>query len=492
MAMRSSAFSSRLARLSKRALQHAPLAAAAMLAACGPLDNDDPTFHVRGMNLITDSPTVKFYLGDTSVASATYPGGSSWHAGEAGSFNLNLKVIHPVNLNDDEDDDAEETAVGTPMTQAFEENKDYTVFAYGTLADPKLFVIDSTGQRDAPDDNLVVYQVANVAPNVQGVDVYVTAPMAGIDSAQLVATLTPGQISNPQTLTVEADPDAIDEDETRSVELTFELRVAGTNQTIYTSNTLTAVEQSRVVLVVADNIDAGPSPAKLMLLGSDGSTSTFVDEDDQARLRFVNVSKDSPALDVVVGSFQNPIAQAVGFRGQSPYSLTNTGEIGLIASATGNSESFAFIEEFTASPDQSYTAYAIGAGTDIDAFVLAEDPRSIPTQARFRFLAASPALEDELLDIYVLAPGKTIQFPDDNSSTTDTAPAFSDVAYRTNTNYLTLEGTSYDVYFAIADTENIVSGPVRVDIPNGANQTLVLTDIESGALELIPVSDTSS
>jgi hypothetical protein len=218
----------------------------------------------------------------------------------------------------------------------------------------------------------------------------------------------------------------------------------------------------------------------------------FQDDSDQAQLRVVNVSRDSPPVDVVAGSFQNPIGQNIGFRGQSAYAKAANGEVGLIATKSGDPTSIAFIEEFTALPDQSYSAYAIGTSSDLDATVLAEDNRAVPTQAKFRFLTAAPSLKDQTVDIYVLTPDGTIHFPDDNSSTTDTTPQFSAVTYKSSTNYLTLEGGSYDVYFAAAGTERILLGPTRVDVPNGANQTLILTDNENSALELIPVSDTAS
>ena len=472
----------------------ARLAAAATLsalAACGQIGgDDDPTFYVRGVNLLTDSPTVKFYFDDTSIASTAFNGSSDWHAAEVGTFDLKLKVVHPANLDDDDDDDLAETDIGTTVSQPFAEGKDYTLFAYGTMADPKFYVLEATDQRDTPDDNIVVYQVANVSPNAQTVDVYVTAPEASVPTAQLVGTLAPGQYTEPFKLTVQPDPDVIDEDTSRTVDLTIELRIAGTDQVIYTSPTLTTTEQSRLLLAIADNVGSGPSVVKLLEVA--GTSTTLLQEpDDQARLRVVNMSKDSPPLDVVTGSFQNPIAQSVGFRGESAYSTTANGEVGLIARATSDPNSFAFIEEFTALPDQSYSAYAIGPSSDLDATVIAEDDRAVPTQAKFRFLTAAPSLDDQLLDIYVLAPGGAISFPDDNSSTTDTNPTFSSVPYRNATNYLTLEGGGYDVYIATADTERILIGPVRLDIPNGTNKTVVLTDNESGALEMIPVNDTA-
>jgi hypothetical protein len=467
------------------------VASLATLVACGQIDgDDDPTFHVRGVNLITDSPTVKFYFGTTSIATTTFNGSSDWHAAEVGTFNMKLKVVHPATLDTDDDDDLAETDIGSTVSQSFAEGKDYTVFAYGTMADPKFYMLEATDQRETPDDNLVVYQVANVAPNAQTIDVYLTAPEASMATEQLVATLAPGQYMDPVKLTLQADPDAINEDATRTVEMTVRLKTAGTNNVIYTSPTLTASEKSRFLLAVADNVGSGPSPVKLLEVAG-SSTTLLQSAGDEARLRFVNASKDSPPLDVVIGSFQNAIAQSVGFRGASPYSNTANGEIGLIARATGDPNSIAFIEEYSALPDQSYTAYAIGSSSDLDASVIAEDDRAVPTQARFRFVTAAASLKDDLLDLYVLPPGDTISFPDDDSKTTDTSPTFSSISYKSATGYLTLEGGGFDVYVAKAGTENILLGPIRLDVPNGDNQTVLLADNESGSLELIPVSDTT-
>jgi len=462
------------------------------LSACGAIDggSDDATFHLRGVNLITDSPTVKFYFNDTSVATTTFNGASTWQAAEAGSFNVKFKVVHPANLNSDTTDDVNETDIGSTISQAFTKDRDYTLFAYGTMADPRMIVLDATDQRDNPDDNIVAYQVANVSPNAQSVDVYITAPEASIPTAQLVGTLAPGQYTEPTNLTVQPEADAISDDATRTVDITIELREAGTNNVIFTSTALTISEQTRLLFAVADNVGAGPSPVKVLEVVG-GSTTLIQEPDDQAKLRFVNMVQGSPALDVAAGSFQRLIAQSVAFRGESAYSKTANGEVGLIGTQAGNTSSFAFIEEFTALADQSYSAYAIGTTSDLDATVVAEDDRIVPTQARFRFLDAAPSLKDKLLDIYVLQANGSIHFPDDNTSTTDTSPSFSSVSYKSATTYLTLEGGAFDAYIALAGTETILVGPVRLDVSNGTNQTFVLTDNESAALEVIPFLDTS-
>lgn len=462
-------------------------ALALLLAGCNigsDLDDDEETFRIRSLNLIEDAATVNVLLGDTRIASVDYGGGSTFSAGHAGNNEVSLKVVLPTTF-DTEDDDEDPVVIGQPQTRTFLEDTPYTLIAYGSIADPKMFFVEGLNQAESVSDDKVVLQFVHAATNAPQVDVYVTLPQAGVSAPQYVATLNMTEASAPQELTLTRDPDDLDDDSSLSGDLTVELREVGSSQTLFKSDAITVSEQARIMFTVANNVAPGPSAIKIVSLVS-GSAGEILEKDDDAGLRFVHLSPDTPGLDVSVASgFSQPFAQDIQFRGISANIEVNSGEVGMIAVPQGDPSSFVFLEEFSASAGATYSAYAIGPRSDVDAVVITDDARSVPTQSKFRFLHAAATLaEQDAIDIYLRLPGEAVDFEDD-----DTAPTFTAVPYRNATSYLTYKEASYDVYFAYTGTSTIILGPVSFQTHNGDIDTLVLLDDESGTHELMPLSD---
>lgn len=485
MAMISKDFSSRWAMRSRRGLWI--FALAIVLGGCNigsDLNDDEQTFHIRSINLIEDAATVNLLLGDTTVTAVDYGGGSSFSAGHAGNNDVSFEVVLPTTFDDDDDDD-DPVAIGQPQSRTFLQDTPYTVIAYGTLASPEMFIVEGLSQRDSVDDDKVVLQFVHAATNASQVDVYVTLPQAGIVIPQYVATLNMTEASAPLELALTRDADDLDDDSSLAGDLTIELRAAGSSDTLFKSDAVTVSEQARMLFTVANNIASGPSAIKIVSLVN-GSAGQIMEQGDDAALRFVHASPDTPALNVSVASgFSTPFAQGISFRGISDHTTANSGEVGLIAVPQDDTSTFVFVEEFNASAGATYSAYAVGPRADVDAVVLTDDARSVPTQSKFRFLHAAATLaEEDAIDIYLRLPGEAVDFEDD-----DTSPTFTAVSFGTATSYLTYKEGSYDVYFARTGTSDVILGPVSFQTHNGDIDTMMLLDDENGTHELMPLSD---
>jgi hypothetical protein len=142
----------------------------------------------------------------------------------------------------------------------------------------------------------------------------------------------------------------------------------------------------------------------------------------------------------------------------------------------------------------SYSAYAIGPVATVDATVLADTRRSVPTQAPFRFLNAAPSRNGvDGLDLYVTVPGLVLDFnTTDDKDTSDDAPQFKRASawgYKTSTDYTTYKPGAYRVRFMAMGTSTVLLD-TTIALPAGAVQTYVLNDDpDTGALELMPVDD---
>jgi len=101
--------------------------------------------------------------------------------------------------------------------------------------------------------------------------------------------------------------------------------------------------------------------------------------------------------------------------------------------------------------------------------VLADDPRSIATEARVRIVHGSPGAG--LVDIYVNAPGTDI---------TTVAPAFEDVPFKAETGYVSLAGGTYDVSVTPANDPSTVAIFATLPVSEGDVFTVIARDAPGG------------
>src|SRR5476651_61756 len=158
----------------------------------------EPTTHVRAINLVTDSPTLAMQVDTTAVATAAYGNMTSLAAAHPGSHALQVVGVMPSNLVTQPT--VTYTPFGAPTTEELAAGTSYTVVAYGKTADPKYLITTSTELTNGVPDNTIIYQIINAAPSGPPVDVYITAPEAGVATATKVGSLSFGQSTSETSL----------------------------------------------------------------------------------------------------------------------------------------------------------------------------------------------------------------------------------------------------------------------------------------------------
>jgi Domain of unknown function (DUF4397) len=456
------------------------------------LGQSTATTHVRGVNLVTDSPTLGFQIDTTVVATASYGGMTNLAAAHPGAHTLQVSGVTPSDLV------TQPTVTyipfGTPVTQNLVDGTSYTLIAYGTVADPKFITSSSTTLTNGVADNTFTYQVINAAPNGPPVDVYVTAPGAGVATATKVGSLTFGQSTNEISLTIALPVGQLNTGATLSTTFTIELRNSTTGAEVIAPNTITISEQTRALFVVADNTGPGATPVAIdVLIGSTGAAaagSLLANPTDNAELAFANVSPDSPPYKVIGGlSLQDTLAASVAFGQKSAYAPVPGNTAGTIASPVSNPTLLTFITSFASSPEDSYTEYAVGPFATVAGVVLSDDRRTVPIQGEFRILNAAVSLQfGPTIDIYYTTNGAAFDITAQNTSRP--APNFASQAYKSATGYTQLVAGTYDVYIANTGTSDIILGPVPLAIKNGTNTTYALTNtLPSNGLVLLKFND---
>jgi len=242
----------------------------------------------------------------------------------------------------------------------------------------------------------------------------------------------------------------------------------------------------------ANNI--GPGPSKVKLVGIDGVTGQALDINDQAAVRAVHVSPDSGNFDIFrSSSLTTPIAANIAFRGTSPYAKVPVGDVDLVAMpASSTAVTIIFVDEFTSLSNNSYSAYTVGNQGDVDALVLTDNRRSVPTQSTFRFLNVAPSLNgQDGLDVYLTLPGQTLDFTTTDANNANKASKFKrgTIAYKGSLDFITLKSGTYEVRMTPTGTSRIVLD-TPITVTDGSVQTLALIDDrETASLELMPVEE---
>lgn len=493
--------SSRLARRSSRAvigsvvkrLRHVvpTLLVSLALTSCLGGGNGDIAY-VRGINLVTDSPDLELTIDSTAdIASMIYGDMTPLLGVHPGSHAVQVAGLTASNLITQPTQTYE--PFGTPVTENMVNGTDYTVIAYGVVADPQYLVISDTDLQNTLPADYVVYQVIHAAPKGPPVLIFITAPEAGINTPLEIGELSFGESTGEKSLVISIPNGLLNLSATVSVNVTIELKDATTGADLIPANTVTVNEQDRLTFVIADNIGPGSTPIVLDALDSPtGAAATgmqFANPNDDAELAFANVTAGSPAYDIVGGlNLTTTLATNIGPGDKSGYGDVNAGVAGTIATPVTTPGHPSFLVSFASAADQSYTEYAVGPLQYIAGVVLQDDRRSVPTQGEFRFLNAASTLQyGPAVDIYLNPPSIVFNIDADNSNRPP--PNYSAIAFKSSTPYLQVLPGTYDVYFANTGTDAIILGPIPLTIVDGQNTTYVLTDRTNGFLELLPFHD---
>ncbi|HEU4626833.1 MAG TPA: DUF4397 domain-containing protein [Steroidobacteraceae bacterium] len=451
--------------------------------------SDEDVFHVRMLNLLTDSATVQYSIDSTVVASSAYTGVTTFNPAHPGEHTVSFALIRPASLNSS--DPTDPIPIAGSFQGSYAKNTDYTIFAYGTTSNPHAFTMDEPSNRPTPAAATIEYQLVNASPSTPNADVYITAPEGGITSATKVATLAFGAKSTPTTMTLTRRPDVTDTTAPLIVDFTIELRDPASGAELFNSGKIRLTEKTRVLWALADNV--GPGPSKVKLVGIDGVTGTTLDINDQAQVRVVHVSPDSGAFDVFRDSTDTPIATNVAFRDSSPYVNAPAGNVDVFAMPAGSQAvTIVFVAALAPFADNNYSIYTVGNQGAVGALTLTDLHRSVPTQSSFRFLNVAPSLDgQDALDVYLTLPGQALDFTTTDTNNANMASKFKrgTIGYKGGTDFIVLKSGTYQVRMTPTGTSRIVLD-TTFTVQDGSVQTLaVIDDLPTASLELMPVEE---
>lgn len=431
------------------------------IVACSDSDNDNnnsnggaESAQLRVTHASADAPAVNVYVdGEAALEGVEFKQSSGLiEIDEPGTIEVEVRGILP---------DGSEVSVIGPVDLTLKEGERTDVIAIGNLFDdqgeisiaPK--VLDPVEiEEDVAD---VRVSVLHGAPDVGAVDIYVTAPDAGLAATSPINAAF-GDAAGPVAIAA-ATP--------------YRIRITpeGSSNVVFDSGTVTFTAGTELVLVAVENTyKLGPSPVTLLAVGPQ-SASEVVDTNTGAAVRVVHNSADTPAVDVLVNGAQ--ALNALTFPNATDYDDLEApaGTYNVVVAADADNSIAPIDVDLTLEKTKSYTVIAAGslADSSLVPILTEDDRRNIATAAIVEVIHGSYLVAGQVpVDVYLTNDGVIA----------DAEPAISSLAFKQTTGQLSLTPGDYWITVTIAGDKSTVAfdtgGTLALDA--GVNYTVIARD----------------
>ena len=368
-------------------------------------------------------------------------------------------------------------ATGNSLSETLAGGTQYIIVAEGTVATigAQIFARPLTPVASGQ----ARVQVFHAAPAAPKVDVYVTAPGAGVASQTPVGSFafqgSLGPVSVPAG----------------SYEIY--VTVAGTKTVVFDSGTVPLAAGADLLITAEQNTGPGAAPITLAITDGLGKNSRLLDVSTPASVRVIHASPDAPAVSVYANdSFAAALVPCLAFPGyagaQASSCPTFTPYVpvsppGSVTSAQvtpyGNPGAVVINAPLKLSAGIQYSVYAVGNLASIAPLVLTDDTRRLATAAKLRLIHASPSAG--AVDIYLTA----------TASIAGAVPVLTNVAFKADTGFLPVKAGTYYVTVTPAGTTTAAIGPLAIQLADQGIYTAVAVDHLGGGtpLGLITLDD---
>lgn len=248
-----------------------------LLASCGGGGDVDNEASFRVLHASPDSPPVNILVDGVTLRSGVdYQNGTDFIFVTPRAYQFGIQALRPG-------DDATVVDESVPL----DADSEYTVLAIGKAASDSVeALVIRNPFEEVPAGNVRV-QVVHAAPDVPAVDIYLTSEGASLPGSTPLDQLAYGEYAVDRRLippgpyvlrvTPAGDPDSV----------------------LFDSGPLgTLGSRADLLITLVQNTTAGPSPLSVVIYSQFGHF-TRLDTNTPSQLRVVNLSPDSPSLDVV-------------------------------------------------------------------------------------------------------------------------------------------------------------------------------------------------
>jgi len=391
-----------------------------------------------------DAPKVDVSVnGDIVLSSVDYAKGSGFLNLDSDTYTIAVDGLLPA---------GEKATVIGPVDLNLEAQTRYVIIAANDVSNIEPLLV-SAPIEDVSAFNVRV-QIIHATASAPKVDVYVTAPDADINETEPVGTLaykdTLGPVEVPAS--------------------TYQIRVTPKNSkdVIFDSGSVALAGGSDLVIAAIANVGNGASPIELAVLDKAGS-SIIMDKNTPASFRVIHDSPDAPAVDIVVNdSFDAPLVANLSYPEYTPF-VDVPADTYNVKVAVAGTQTAVIDANLTLPANFLGSVYAVNTLANIEPLILVDDKRRVATEAKIRLVHGAPSAPN--VDIYVTAPDADIE---------SVEPAFSNVAFKAETGYVSLAEGTYQVRITPTGTKTVVIDTQAITLNAGGIYTAVARDAAEG------------
>ncbi|MGR5350815.1 DUF4397 domain-containing protein [Vibrio sp. DNB22_19_2] len=405
------------------------------ISACGSDSDSKDYTYLQAVHASPDAPRANVLLnGNEALSDLDYGSGSGYVRLEEGTYDVAVDVQLPGGQTAE--------VINAPLY--LDDDILYTAFVVGSAADGSVEPLIVTRSEDSMANNQSLdVQVVHAATGVTQVNVFVTTPDADLTNENPVATLAYTQFTNVLNI-----PDG-----------EYRIRLTdssdATNTPVFDSGPLTLAPNSNLtVAAINKGGSVSESPVKLLVLDGEGSTIVQNVSND-SKLGFPSAESDvrvghlvngAPNVDVSLDG--TTVLSDVAFKTISTYQTLASDSYQVQVDAQGIATPI-ISADLAFDPGNSYSVYAIGLVSDIEALVVEDNRRSIATSAvlNVTHAAANPAAAS--VDVY-LTPSQDISSSD---------PAIANFAYKDSVQNIYVAAGDYYVTVTAPGDKTPVIGP---------------------------------
>mgnify|MGYP001817337606 FL=1 len=428
--------------------------AAAGIAACGS-DSSLPVAtgkgNVRAINGLPTSPEIDFRIEERGLGSLTYKTASTPSNWDDLDYLFNFDYRPPGVLVDPVRFATEALTVKVDTVHTF--------LLWGDFSAPTITLWEWPERVFSDSDTVFELRVINSAVALGEIDVYFALDGVTPVLGEQVATLEPGEISDP--MDYEGD-----------TYITFVTPAGDPNTILYESPPAGIVARQSQLLTVFEGDANDTAPVTARFFNNIGSSVSLPDVRFLPTRRFIHGTMNLETADIYDDeAVTNRIYAGLAFGDATNDIEVAAGDVPITLTAENNPGAILFEQTYPVSSGSRVNTYMFWAEDALRSSALAVDRRPVETEARITWFQSSD--NQQLVDLYLVDRGETIDeaLPRQVSLLRGfLAPPLRTVA------------GSYDIYITVAGEKTILDGPLPIDLALGDVVEAILLDRVDPAL----------
>lgn len=447
----------------KRIFVFLACASTLFLASCtGDSQFPDPTGKgtIRAINAIPDAPQVSFKIEERSLGSIDYKQSTTPAAYDDFNYNFNFDIFMP---------EASEPRRVATANQKIEADREYVFALTGTVDSPTVTTWTTDLRQWDGAETVFEARFAHLSVSLGDIDVYFDDPANPPSSANLVATLSPGNIMDIAdfpggtyviTVTAAGDPNRVP---------------------VYTSREVSYEAQTSQLFSIFDGSANDTAPYIVRSMTTSGLSRRLADATYLPSIRFVHGARTLQSVDVYNDELlTNLVASGVAF-GTSTTDLTGSASEATYYFTPEASTAMTLFSTLVDGPLAGSTGelYLIGDTSEWQGLYLAQDRVSISTGAKIAIVNA--AVNHTSFDLYIT--DRDVPLTEDDNA------VFLNIPFSLSTSPVQRLAGSYDIYLTERGTRNELAGPYPVDVARGdVVLLLAVDDVDPARIDIRDVS----